>query len=158
MKYEKTRAYKVTQSYLRGVLASERKIQSLEAEIEKQKSRLDVMGVNFDEKTFCGPSDAMGDGVIRLREYIEEMQTDLVAYTEERKQAAKVLANIAEKASFDVLWYRYFEGLRFREISKLMAYSEDHVYRLHREAICELHRYLPREVRGNHASKCQLNL
>ena len=62
--------YKQAQAYYRGVLANERRIRCLEAEIERQQSRLALNGVEGGEsvnRTMEG--DALERGYVRLYDY-----------------------------------------------------------------------------------------
>lgn len=145
-RHKETRQYKTTQAYFRGVLSAERQIQFLEAEIEKQQSRLSLSGVDGGEvvsKTMEG--DSIGEGFSLLYTTVDELDTELIGYIEEREEAREVLSNIADSPAYEVVRYRYFEGYRYRDISKLMGYGEDRIYQLHREAMEKLWHHLPRE-------------
>ena len=66
---KKSPRYRASQAYCRGVLANERRIQYLEAEIEKQQSRLALNGVEGGEsvsRTMEG--DSLERGYERLYE------------------------------------------------------------------------------------------
>lgn len=145
---KETRSYKVAQAYFKNVLALERKIQFLEAEIEKQRARLDISGIDYsDIVNGSRKSDQMFEGICQLSDYIEELNTDLVGYVEERENARKVLDHISDTAAYEVLRYRYFEGYRFKDIVKVLGYSEPRLYELHREGIMKLFVHVPLEHR-----------
>jgi DNA-directed RNA polymerase specialized sigma24 family protein len=145
-RHKETRQYKTTQAYFRGVLSAERQIQFLEAEIEKQQSRLFLSGVDGGEvvsKTTEG--DSLERGMSELYDYVDKLDTELIGYVEEREEAMKVLSNIAHTPAYEVVRYRYFEGYRYKDIARLMVYTEDYIYELHRTAMNDLYRFLPRE-------------
>lgn len=149
-KHKETRRYKITQGYFRGVLAYERQIQALESEIEVQQSRLFLNGVPGGEVvTKTTEGDSLEKGYILLRELCDRLDTELIGYTEEREKAFEVLGYLSDGPSFDVVYYRYFRGYSFKDIARLLEYSEDHIYDLHRRAMYKVYPYLPIEYRQN---------
>lgn len=139
---------KKAQSYLRNIRLNERRIQVLEAEIEMQQSRLTLNGVSGGEnvsKTLEG--DCHEQGFVKLYELCDTLNTDLIGYVEERNQALKALANIENANYYVVLYFVYFNGMRFKELSTLLHVSERQVFNWHARALSILYRYLPIEFR-----------
>lgn len=145
--------YKQAQAYFRGVLANERRIRCLEAEIQRQQSRLTLNGVSGGEtvsRTMEG--DALERGFVKLYDYCDALDTELAGYVEEREEAMHALAELPDGDMVEIVYLRYFEGLRFPAIHKLLAtsdhpMSERKMYSLHEQAMCRLWRYIPREHR-----------
>ncbi len=136
------------QSYLRTVRLNERRIQVLESEIEMQQSRLTLNGVSNGEnvsKTMEG--DCAEQGFVKLYELCDTLDTELIGYVEEREQALKTLSYIENVNCFSVLYYVYFEALRFRDLAILLHTSERQIYNWHAQALSILYRYLPIEYR-----------
>lgn len=145
---KKSPRYTAAQTYFRGVLANERRIQYLESEIEKQQSRLTLNGIAGGEtvrRTMEG--DALEQGFMKLYELCDEMDTELIGYVEERERAREVLSHIADTKGYEVLYLRYFEGMKFKDIYRRIFVSEDYMYELHRTAMSELYPYLPVECK-----------
>lgn len=152
---KKSPKYTAAQTYVRSVLANERRIQYLESEIERQQSRLVLNGVSGGEsvkRTMEG--DAFEQGFVRLYELCEELDAELIGYIGEREKARAVLSHIAGTKGYDVLYLRYFEGRRFKDIYRSIFVSEDYMFELHRRAMNEIYPYLPIEykVRDGRAS------
>ena len=145
---KKSPRYRASQAYFRGVLANERRIQYLEAEIEKQQSRLSLNGVEGGEsvsRTMEG--DSLERGYERLYEMCDSMDTELIGYVEERRQARAVLDRIADSKAYEVMYLRYFEGYRFKDIQRMLYMSETTVFRIHEDALVKLYQHLPAEYR-----------
>lgn len=145
--------YKEAMRYYRGVLANERRIRCIEAEIERQQSRLVLNGVEGGEsvgRTMAG--DAMEAGFVKLYDYCDALDTELIGYVEEREEARRTLDCLDDGDMVEVIYLRYFEGLRFPAILKLLNadgrnMSERKMYSLHEQALCRLWRFIPREDR-----------
>lgn len=145
--------YKQAQAYYRGVLANERRIRCLEAEIERQQSRLALNGVEGGEsvnRTMEG--DALERGYVRLYDYCDALDTELAHYVDEREEAIRTLGNLIDSDMVEIIYLRYFEGLRFPAIHKLLTVdgrpmSERRMYSLHEQALCRLWRFIPAEFR-----------
>lgn len=143
--------YKQAQAYYRTVLVNERRISCLEAEIERQQSRLSLNGVEGGEqvnKTMSG--DALEQGFVRLYDYCDSLDTELIGYVEERDAARRTLDSLTDGDMVQIIYLRYFEGLRFPAIHKLLALngvpmSERKMYSLHEQALCRLWRHIPAE-------------
>ena len=76
--------YKEAMRYFKGVLASERRIRCIEAEIERQQSRLALNGVEGGEqvsRTMEG--DAMERGFVKLYDFCDALDTELIGYVED---------------------------------------------------------------------------
>ena len=145
---KKSPRYRASQAYFRGVLANERRIQYLEAEIEKQQSRLALNGVEGGEsvsRTMEG--DSLERGYSRLYELCDALDTELIGYVEEREQARAVLDRIADSKAYEVLYLRYFEGYRFKDVQRMLYMSEATVFRVHEDALIKLYPHLPVEYR-----------
>lgn len=145
---KKSPRYRAAQAYFRGVLANERRIQYLEAEIEQQQSRLALNGVEGGEavsRTMEG--DALERGYARLYELCDSLDTELIGYVDERMQAREVLDHIADSKAYEVLHLRYLNGYRFSDIQRMLYMSETTMFRIHEEALIKLYSYLPAEFR-----------
>lgn len=157
MKYEKTRAYKpedveykITRRYLKDVIANEHLIEGAIAEKEHQEARLELLGINFDEKVSTTPNtDPFTEGVAALNEYRNELGTRLAEYRDIRSEASKVIAKVAHNKphAYDVLCLRYLREKKFAAIAEELEYTLSHTHRLHREGLWELYRHIPREYK-----------
>lgn len=145
--------YKQAQAYYRTVLINERRIACLEAEIERQQSRLSLNGVEYGEsvsKTMEG--DSLERGFVKLYDYCDALDTELMGYVDERAVARGTLNNLIDGDMVQIVYMRYFEGLRFPAIHKLLTLngspmSERKMYSLHEQAMCRLWRHIPAEFR-----------
>lgn len=145
--------YKESMRYYKAIAANERRISCLEAEIERQQSRLSLNGVEGGEsvsRTMEG--DAMERGFIKLYDYCAALNTELTGYVDERDAALRTLDNLPDGEMVEVVYLRYFEGLSFPAIYKLLNtggynMSERKMYSLHEQALCRLWRFIPRENR-----------
>lgn len=136
------------QNYLRSVRLNEQRIRVLESEIEMQQARLTLNGVSNGEnvaKTMAG--DCQEQGFIKLYDLCDSLDTDLIGYVEEREQALETLSYIENANYYSVLYYVYFAGLRFRDLTLMLNASERQIYNWHSQALSILYRYLPREYR-----------
>lgn len=145
--------YKEAMRYYSGVLANERRVRCLEAEIERQQSRLALNGVEGGERvnrTMEG--DAMEQGFVKLYDLCDALDTELAGYVEEREAAMRTLDELPDGDMVEIVYLRYFEGVRFKAIHKLLIadgrpMSERKMYSLHERALCRLWHVIPREYR-----------
>ena len=143
-----TTAQKCSQRYLRTIRLAERKIQVLEAEIELQQSRLSLNGVEGGEnvsQTLAG--DAQEQGFVQLYELCETLDNELIRYTKDRDEGMKVLENLESPIYYELLYLRYFQGLRNPEISRIMYRSESQINEDHKRALSAIYRFIPREFK-----------
>lgn len=146
-----TTAQKYSQRYLRSICLAERRIQIYEAEIELQQSRLALNGVKDGENvsaTLAG--DVQEQGFVKLYELCDKLDTELIGYVEERERGLDVINNLQDQMQYEVVYLRYFKGLRFAEIAKIIYKSESQVYEYHSRALSNLFRYIPREYKQLH--------
>ncbi|MEG0376377.1 MAG: hypothetical protein RR672_12160 [Raoultibacter sp.] len=140
-------------AYYRTVLLNERRISCLEAEIERQQSRLSLNGVEGGEQVSKALSgDALEQGFVRLYDYCDAMDTELIGYVEQREAARRTLDSLTDGDMVQIVYLRYFEGLRFPAIHKLLTIggspmSERKMYSLHEQAMCILWRHIPEEYK-----------
>lgn len=145
--------YRQAQAYFREVLANERRIRCLEAEIERQQSRLTLNGVEGGEsvnRTMEG--DALERGFVKLYDYCDALDTELAGYVDQREAALKMLEELPDGDMVEIVYLRYFEGLRFQAIRRILVeqgrpMSERKMYSLHEQAMCRLWRFIPCEYR-----------
>lgn len=145
--------YREAMRYYSGVLANERRIRCLESEIERQQSRLALNGVDGGEqvsRTIAG--DAMERGFVKLYDLIDDLKTELAGYVDERASAMRTLDDLPDGDMVEIVYLRYFEGMRFNAIHRLLTLdgrpmSERKMYSLHEQALCRLWRSIPREER-----------
>lgn len=145
--------YKQAQSYFRGLLANERRIRCLEAEIERQQSRLTLNGVSGGEsvsRTLEG--DAMERGFVKLYDYCDALDTKLASCIDERERAMDSLLCLPDGDMVEIVYLRYFEGLSFPAIHLVLIsdgrhMSERKMYSLHEQAMYRLWHSIPREFR-----------
>ncbi len=145
--------YKEAMRYYSGVIANERRIRCLEAEILRQQSRLSLNGVEGGEqvsRTMEG--DAMEQGFVKLYDLCDVLDTELAGYVNEREEAMRTLDDLPDGDMVEIMYLRYFEGMRFKAIHNLLSVegrymSERKMYSLHEQALCLLWRVIPRESR-----------
>ncbi len=143
-----TEPQKKAQKYLSSVRANERRIKTLEIEIQTQQTRLELNGVSEGENVAHSTAgDAMEQGFIQLYDYISKLDTELTNYIDERERALSLLGHISNEAIFSVLYYVYFQGYRFRELPYLLHASERQIYRWHNQGLSVLYRYLPQYLK-----------
>lgn len=139
-----TTAQRKAQNYLRTIKSNEHRIKLLESEIEMQQARLSLNGVAYGEnvsKTLEG--DVIEQGFVKLYELCDNLDTELVGYVEEREEAYKVLSNLTNPNFYAVLFYVYFQGMKFRELPYLLHASQRQIFNWHEQALSILYRYLP---------------
>lgn len=79
---------------------------------------------NSSESTFLTWSETKRE--------VEVLEAKLYVIDSETKDALRLLYNPNE---YEVLYLRYITRLKWKEIEKLMNYSETHVFRLHSEGV-----------------------
>lgn len=144
-----TTAQKRSQKFLRAVRLNERRIQVLESEIELQQSRLQLNGVAGGEnvnKTMSG--DSMEVGFTELYKFCDKLDTDLINYVEERDRALSVIKNLKDQGQYMVTYLRYFQGLSYNQIARILNYSDRTVYNLHKRALSAIFPYLPENYKN----------
>lgn len=158
-RYTHSPKYKQARDYFKYVLSLDRRISSIEAEIERQQSRLALNGVEGGEhvsKTMEG--DALERGFVKLYDYCDSLDTRLMGYVDERDYAFSLLDHLPDGEMIVVMSLRYFEGVKFPAIHKLlvldtkkggygMPMSERKMYSLHEQAMYRLWHHIPTEYR-----------
>lgn len=145
--------YRQAQYYFRHVLSLDRRISSLEAEIERQQSRLALNGVEGGERVSrTMEGDSLERGFVNLYDYCDALDTRLIEYVDERDRAISTLDCLADGDMVQIVYLRYFEGVSFPAIHKMFAVgarpmSERKMYSLHEQAMCRLWHFIPPEYR-----------
>ena len=134
--------------YLSEVAASERRQEALKEAIERENAKRFLSGALPEERVSSSSDpDFIGEGFIRLQEMIDEMDTELIGYTDVADNMRKALFEIADRPCFDIIWQRYFIGLAWSDVAKATGYSERQCHNLHKEAIGLLYDNMPTEYR-----------
>ncbi|MDR0514645.1 MAG: hypothetical protein LBG81_05735 [Coriobacteriaceae bacterium] len=136
------------QRYLKGVLANERVIRSLEEEVSLHQGRLFLSGVPGGEVQRKAVEGASQDqGFLALYDLCERLDTELCELAATREEALAVLAHIAGSPAYEVLHMRYFKAMPFRRIRAQLCMSERSVFRLHARGLHDLYPFIPAEFR-----------
>ena len=117
-------------------------------EIEEQKSKLEVLGVDYESSISkgCSTNDKVPDGVLKLLEYIDWLDADLQIY----KDDMQIAINIIESLPTDLVEparSHYIEGVPWATIERLTYYSHSAVMKKRKRILIEIYDRMPEEWR-----------
>ncbi len=140
--------YICTDKYLAYVEDLESRIDSVAACVQKQKDRLDVMGVSYDCMQSNGsPRDTLPDGIVKLMEIVDKASTDLIEYKEQRSVAEQAIDNLPSFPMRKALRMHYLDGKNWAMVEAAMAYTHSGMMHLRKRAMIELYATMPEEWR-----------
>ncbi len=136
------------EGYLAYVEDLESRIDSLAACVQKQKDRLDVMGVSYDCMQSNGsPRDALPEGIVKLMELVDNASIDLIEYREQRSIAELAIGNLPSFPMRKALRMHYLDGKPWVQVEAAMAYTHSGMMHLRRRSMIELYTTMPEEWR-----------
>lgn len=134
--------------YLEYVEDLESRIDSVAACIQKQKDRLDVMGVSYDCMQSNGSSrDTLPDGIVKLMELVDKASTDLVEYKEQRDIAVATIDKLPSLPMRKAMRMHYLDGLSWVDVERVMFYSHSGLMHLRKRAMVDIYDAMPEEWR-----------
>lgn len=117
-------------------------------EIEEQKSKLEVLGIDYESSIAQGSvtNDKVPDGVLKLIEYIDWLDADLQIY----KDGMQIAIGIIESLPSDLVEparSHYIEGVPWATIERLTYYSHSAVMKKRKRILIEIYDLMPEEWR-----------
>lgn len=86
-------------------------------------------------------SDKIGGNVARLQHLEDIISSKLFRLGELRISIETVIGRVEESIHRRLLNLRYIDGMRWEEVAVRMAYSWQHIHRIHSEALNKIHIY-----------------
>ncbi len=134
--------------YMDYVEDLESRIDLAAASVQRQKSRLDVMGVNYEGAGSSGVSrDGLPDGVAALLDVLDQASADLIEYKEQRAIAEEVIAQLPSLSMRKLMRAHYLSGTPWVEIESRGFYSHSGLMSLRRRALICVYDVMPEEWR-----------
>lgn len=124
--------------YLRQYRKHSRKIKKIEAEIEEIRSLKMYPSQSNDGMPKGSNQSDLSSYAAELTAKEDELYKKGVEQVTIYKDIEQHIKTIDDEDERDVLFYRYIKGKSFWEISQLMDYSEDWIYKLHGRALKKL--------------------
>lgn len=117
-------------------------------EIEEQKSRLEVLGIDYESSITQGScvKDKVPDGVLKLLEYIDWLDSDLQIYKEDMQVAIKNIESLPSDL-VEVARAHYLDGVSWATIERLTYYSHSAVMKKRKRILVEIYELMPEEWR-----------
>ncbi|MBQ1294661.1 MAG: hypothetical protein IIY21_11520 [Clostridiales bacterium] len=129
--------------YLQRIRSERLEIQQFEERIEEQRYSLLPSGIRYDvDKVQTSPDDPM----MRVYAEIDKLERKIKEHLERLTTRYNIaMSNIllldkSEHRQVLALYYLGQERLTWAMVAEKMAYSEQHIYELHNDAIAELER------------------
>jgi flagellar biosynthesis chaperone FliJ len=141
MEVKKSKDSEYTEKYLSQIFRYEK---SIEVKLEKLARYRDSKTIISDYIT-PGSGGSTGSAVETCVLQIEKLEKKIV---DEINELTKLKADIERKVKKlekdelrEVIEYRYICGMKWSEVAESMAYTKEHIYRLHRKALQEFDIY-----------------
>lgn len=135
-------------AYLDYIRSLSQRIQSLQENIERQKTLMLPSGINYTESVSQSTSgDNLENGVIKLHELIAEYCTELSEYVEQQHIAHDVFKALSKPEYNSALTRYYLLGKSWEQVCVEMGYSWGGMMKLKRAAEVEVYDYMPEEWR-----------
>lgn len=125
-------------------------IEKLEYKIETIKNDIDMLNsiatsisscIYGDKVQTSHKRDKIGDMVSKIMDKEQEMQDTIDRYIELKENIQKTISKLDVKL-YQIIYKKYFEYKRNKEIAIEMKITPMHVYRLHKKAIEEIQKML----------------
>ncbi len=137
------------EGYLAYVEDLESRIDSGAACVQRQKDRLDVLGVSYDCMQSNGsPRDTLPEGIVKLMELVDDASIDLIEYREQRDIAELAIDNLPSLPMRQALRMHYLDGKTWAQVESAMAYTHSGMMHLRRRAMVALYATMPEEWRS----------
>ncbi len=117
-------------------------------EIEEQKSKLEVLGIDYESSIAQGSvtNDKVPDGVIKLIEYIDWLDADLQIYKDDMQIAIGIIESLPSDL-VEPARSHYIEGVPWATIERLTYYSHSAVMKKRKRILIEIYDLMPEEWR-----------
>jgi hypothetical protein len=117
-------------------------------EIEEQKSKLEVLGIDYESSIAQGSvtNDKVPDGVIKLIEYIDWLDADLQIYKDDMQIAIGIIESLPSDL-VEPARSHYIEGVPWVTIERLTYYSHSAVMKKRKRILIEIYDLMPEEWR-----------
>lgn len=117
-------------------------------EIEKQKSKLEVLGIDYESSIAQGSvaNDKVPDGVLKLLEYIDWLDADLQIYKDDMQIAIGVIESLPSDL-VEPARSHYIEGVPWATIERLTYYSHSAVMKKRKRILVEIYDLMSEEWR-----------
>lgn len=117
-------------------------------EIEEQKSKLEVLGIDYESSITQGSvtNDKVPDGVIKLIEYIDWLDADLQIYKDDMQIAIGIIESLPSDL-VEPARSHYIEGVPWATIERLTYYSHSAVMKKRKRILIEIYDLMPEEWR-----------
>lgn len=144
-------------AYLDYVRSLSQRIQSLQENIERQKTLMLPSGINYTESVSQSTSgDNLENGVIKLHELIAEYCTELSEYVEQQHIAHDVFNALSKPEYNSALTHYYLLGKSWEQVCVEMGYTWQGMMSLRKKAIQEVYDYMPEEWRRYSIPKAEV--
>lgn len=117
-------------------------------EIEKQKSKLEVLGIDYESSIAQGSvaNDKVPDGVLKLLEYIDWLDADLQIYKDDMQIAIGIIESLPSDL-VEPARSHYIEGVPWATIERLTYYSHSAVMKKRKRILVEIYDLMSEEWR-----------
>lgn len=117
-------------------------------EIEEQKSKLEVLGIDYESSIAQGSvtNDKVPDGVLKLIEYIDWLDADLQIYKDDMQIAIGIIESLPSDL-VEPARSHYIEGVPWATIERLTYYSHSAVMKKRKRILIEIYDLMPEEWR-----------
>lgn len=124
-------------------------IRKLNAQINHKKLELEsirnemsgLKGISYDKKEALSSRSVLSPQEKYIHKYLSyecQIQKELTKLVELKENAIKLIDTIDDGILVELIYNRYIHCLNWKEISKRMNYSVDHLFKLHGKALNEL--------------------
>lgn len=122
-------------------------IESLTAEKERIEGAIYSLTANISDTGGGGGSfscDKIGDGVARLCDIVDQINTEIIMYQRSRDEVRRVINRVKDKniTLGQCLHYRYIDGKSAFSVANDMGFSTRQERRVHRQALAVAARYM----------------
>lgn len=129
-------------AYIKDVTHRNQSVNDIADKIRMQQSRLDAMGINFDDKGSKGSvnADAIENGVATIIELKQELETRIAANGRDYVDAYLICTRTDESST---VWYHVSERKKWAEIGRMMGYSESNIRKMAQKGYQEIYDAMP---------------
>lgn len=122
--------------FLQQIRKIEFEIKMMEREINELYTP--ISAVRFDNIPGVPDPDATLHIVERIGVLQEQYQARVDELLKRRDECVMTIMKIKNNKAAEVLYYRYLDSFTFGTIARLMKYSKERIFQLHREGLNEL--------------------
>ena len=134
-------------NYLREIRNIKESLESIEEQVERQSSRLDLMGITYNDMPHSPNvnTDKVPDGVSELIELRESLDAAYYSYARELERARSICLPVNFPAY--LLWLHHVEGLAWWKVANKVGYSTDHTQHIAAKGYEYVYQMMPEEYR-----------